>query len=207
MYSRLPPIPDVIIWDSHPLAIGATPKQVWIDGIPQIAQPHTVEKPSYVQEKPDTPNFDKEAEETLKYDGLPPLTPAKSTTRSVVFTNVSDVIIRQGTEIQELLTTQSDEAVVVVEGGRIVCSGARSACVQSSAEEDIEYVNLHGGAIAPGLTTFGSPLGLEEIQGEASTSDGYVYDPLYQVVPGVVGGDGAVIRAADGLQFATREAL
>ncbi|KAI0766557.1 composite domain of metallo-dependent hydrolase [Irpex lacteus] len=191
---------DVIIWDSHPLAIGATPKQVWIDGIPQIAQPHTVEKPSYVQEKPETPNFDKEAEETLKYDGLPPLTPAKSTTRSVVFTNVSDVIIRQGTEIQELLTTQSDEAVVVVEGGRIVCSGTRSACVQSSAEEDIEYVNLHGGAIAPGLTTFGSPLGLEEIQGEASTSDGYV-------VPGVVGGDGAIIRAADGLQFATREAL
>lgn len=52
------------------------------------------------------------------------------------------------------------------------------------------------------MTTFGSPLGLEEIQGEPSTSDGYV-DPLNRwadtstIIP----------RAADGLKFMSRDAL
>ncbi|KAI0085133.1 carbohydrate esterase family 9 protein [Irpex rosettiformis] len=198
---------DIVVWDSHPLALGATPKQVWIDGIPQIAKPHVSKKPPSVQQKPETPNFDKEAQETLEHDGLPPLIPKKSTTHSVVFTNVSDVIIRQSGEIQEVVSAQSNDNIVVVDGGHIVCSGAASACSQSISGDGVEYINLHGGAIAPGLITFGSPLGLEEIQGEPSTSDGYAFDPLYQVVPKVVGGDGAVIRAADGLQFATREAF
>ncbi|KAI0690094.1 carbohydrate esterase family 9 protein [Cytidiella melzeri] len=197
---------DVVLWDSHPLALGAIPKQVWIDGISQIAKPHSVKKPPTVQEKPQTPNFDKEKQETLEYDGLPPLAPHKTTHRSVVFTNVSDVVIRQGGSIQEMTTTRFGNAVVV-EAGRIICSGIATACEHAVSGHDVEYVNLHGGAIGPGLITFGSPLGLEEIQGEPSTSDGYAFDPLYQEVPGVIGGSGAIIRAADGLQFRTREAL
>ncbi|KAI0710537.1 hypothetical protein C8Q76DRAFT_858520 [Earliella scabrosa] len=27
---------DIVLWDSHPLALGATPQQVWIDGVAQI---------------------------------------------------------------------------------------------------------------------------------------------------------------------------
>jgi hypothetical protein len=195
------------LWDSHPLALGATPQQVWIDGIPQIASPHILAKPASSQELPEVPSFDDEAEEVLKYDGLPPLTPKKTTNHTVVFTNVSDVIIRHGEDIQELFTSYSDNGIVVVHGGRITCTGVTSSCVQAVADDDVEYVNLHKGAIAPALTTYGSPLGLEEIQGEPSTSDGFAFDPLFQEVPGVVGGDSAVIRAADGLQFATREAL
>ncbi|OJT07354.1 hypothetical protein TRAPUB_1790 [Trametes pubescens] len=71
----------------------------------------------------------------------------------------------------------------------------------------VEYVDLEGGSLAPGLTTFGSPLGLEEIMGEVSTKDGYVLDPLQDRVPKVVGGNGALIHAIDGLQFGTRHAL
>ena len=198
---------DLIVWDSHPLALGATPKQVWIDGIAQIAHPHVVKKPSSAQQRPDTPDFDQEAHAVLEHDGLPPLTPERSTTHPVVFTNVSDVIIRRGPDVQETFTTQLEDGVVVVEDGHMLCSGIASACAHLTSGDDIEYINLHGGVIAPGLITFGSPLGLEEIQGESSTSDGYTYDPLSQVIPGVVGGEGALIRAADGLQFATREAL
>ena len=27
---------DVVLWDSHPLRLGATPRQVWIDGVIQL---------------------------------------------------------------------------------------------------------------------------------------------------------------------------
>ena len=30
---------DVVVWQSHPLSIGAAPAQVYIDGIPQIDSP------------------------------------------------------------------------------------------------------------------------------------------------------------------------
>ena len=67
-------------------------------------------------------------------------------------------------------------------------------------------MNLKGGAISPGLMSFGSPLGLEEIEAESTTSDGVIYDPLIKGVPDIVGGDTALIRSVDGLSFATRHA-
>jgi imidazolonepropionase-like amidohydrolase len=60
---------DVVLWDSHPLALGATPSQVFIDGIPQL-KGLKVEKPKSLQEVPKTPNFDKEANLTLKVESL-----------------------------------------------------------------------------------------------------------------------------------------
>ena len=56
---------DLVIWDSHPLSLGATPKQVIIDGIPQLPTPYIVEKPDAFQVAPKVPNFDKEAKETV----------------------------------------------------------------------------------------------------------------------------------------------
>ena len=38
-----------------------------------------------------------------------------------------------------------------------------------------EFVDLEGGSLAPGFTSYGSSLGLEEILFEPSTNDG---DPL-----------------------------
>lgn len=60
---------------------------------------------------------------------------------------------------------------------------------------------------SPGLVSFGSPLGLQDIEGEASTYDGYVLNPLVDKVPEVAGGADAIIRAVDGLQYAGRDAL
>jgi hypothetical protein len=50
-----------VIWDSHPLALGATPTQVFIDGVPQLDGGITSLKPASAQSVPDTPNFDQDA--------------------------------------------------------------------------------------------------------------------------------------------------
>ena len=57
---------DIVIWDSHPLALGATPIQVIIDGIPQLSTKFVVEKPESFQVAPKAPNFDKESNQTVR---------------------------------------------------------------------------------------------------------------------------------------------
>ena len=66
--------------------------------------------------------------------------------------------------------------------------------------------DLTTGIHSPALVSFGSHLGLNHIDGEASTNDGNVIDPLKSQVPNILG-QGSIIRAVDGLQFSTRDAL
>ncbi|KAJ7284617.1 carbohydrate esterase family 9 protein [Mycena rebaudengoi] len=197
---------DLVIWDSHPLSLGATPKQVFIDGIPQLDKPHVNEKPDAFQARPVVPNFDKEAQEAVKYEGLPPLEPSKVTAIPVVFVNVRSVFTATSSGIQEVLSVADDKALgtVIVENGEITCSGI----CDTNSIVGANVVDLEGGSISPGLVSFGSPLGLENIAEEGSTNDGTIYDPLSSTgVPEIVGGAGAIIRAADGLMFGTRDAL
>ena len=71
-----------------------------------------------------------------------------------------------------------------------------------------EVVDLKGGSLAPGLTSYGSPLGLVEIRLEPSTNDVTVLDPLVDGnLPSILGKDAAIIRAVDGLQFQGRNTL
>ncbi|EMD37373.1 hypothetical protein CERSUDRAFT_114046 [Gelatoporia subvermispora B] len=199
---------DLVVWDSHPLALGATPKQVFIDGIPQLDEPHMVRKQGAFQETPAVPNFDKEAADAVRYEGLPPLAPRQATAGAVLFVNVGSVYQQTKEGVEEVYVAQDGEmGVALAVSGTLQCIGTRAACVDASVAEEAEIVDVQGGSIAPGLVTFGSSLGLEEISGEASTRDGYVYDPLLQKVPKVVGGDRTLVRAADGLQYGTRDAL
>ncbi|PCH43667.1 hypothetical protein WOLCODRAFT_153717 [Wolfiporia cocos MD-104 SS10] len=199
---------DLVIWDSHPLALGATPKQVFIDGIPQLEHPYVYDKPSAFQRTPRVPNFDKEAREAVEYEGLPPLEPEPSDAGVVLFTNVKSVFRPVDGAVREVFTAQADEqGVVVVEDGKIACSGMYEACITPSLLSNAKVIDVHGGSISPGLVTYGSQLGLEEISAESSTNDGYVYDPLMQQVPSIVGGDDSIVRAVDGLQYGGRDSL
>ncbi|KAF5344401.1 hypothetical protein D9756_011347 [Leucocoprinus leucothites] len=202
---------DVVIWDSHPLAIGATPAQVIIDGIHQLSSPHVNTKPFLLQRPPKTPNFDKEARETIEYDGLPPLRPHAH--RRYVDGEIVKVVnvstIRTGEE-EEVEDAGSKD--VYIHNGKIFCTtDTGSPCLSGSSILDVqdikEVLDLRGGALLPGLTSFGSPLGLEEIAQEPSTNDGSVPDALTGSVPSIIGGTSAVVRAVDGLTFNGRNLL
>lgn len=199
---------DIVLWDSHPLAIGATPKQVWIDGIPQIKSPHSITKPATSQRVPETPNFDDEAKDAVEYDGVPPLIPHASTEGAVSFLNVSRVFVRNKGEVIQLFSSSSTDSVVVVRNGEVRCfEHQKYRCISQTGGPGQYDVNLMGGSISPGLVAFGSPLGLEEIRSESSTIDGIVVDSLVGEVPKILGGSNAIIKASDGLQFQTRHAL
>ena len=153
---------------------------------------------------PKPPNFDKEAKLTLQHDGLPPLEPEDSVKSLVFFGNVSSIITRKGSQLEELALVANEG--VVVDGGRIACKGPPNACQHLLQSSAVRFVDLAGGCLAPGLVSFGSPLGLEEITGEASTSDGFVLDPLKDEMPDILKGTNSIVYAVDGLQYSTRNA-
>ncbi|KAH9858830.1 hypothetical protein C2E23DRAFT_800280 [Lenzites betulinus] len=208
---------DIVLWDSHPLALGATPTHVFIDGISQLPGPYTAAKPTAHQKAPSPPDFSAETAATLAYLGLPPLEPTRRS-GVVVLTNVSSFWTRGGpggsfvnlfarSEGSRIMQSQG---TVVVSAGRVVCSGHGPTCdahLSSNSDADTTSINLQGGAVQPGLVSYGSSLGLADIAMEPSTADGVVIDPFDPVQSPLLGTNGYIVRAADGLQFGTRNAL
>ncbi|KAA1466778.1 hypothetical protein DENSPDRAFT_766715 [Dentipellis sp. KUC8613] len=215
---------DVVLWDSHPLRLGATPKRVWIDGTLQIPVPppgvvvgRGKDEPEW-RELPEVPDWKRERRRTVEWEGLPPLK-VDSTEERVVFRNVSEMMVRAevGDVLEMRFDTRAaaklgsvDQGVVVVEKGKVLCAGIGDSCAAPAFEKSgrgARVIDLHGGALAPALISFGSPLGLEEIQYEYSTGDGQLYDAFAGAVPPILGDVAGVVRAADALQFQTRNAL
>ncbi|KAJ7861358.1 hypothetical protein B0H14DRAFT_2741976 [Mycena olivaceomarginata] len=197
---------DLVLWDSHPLALGATPIQVFIDGIPQLHNASFSSKPDAFQHVPQTPSFEKEVRDTIAHEGLPPLA-GRRATGTIAFVNVRSAWVRRADGIRSLADAGETNLTVIVHGGRIACAGpsAAGACAEFVSASAVETVDLRGGALAPGLTSFGSDLGLSEIMLEPSTNDGPVFDPLTVVVPSILGH--TTVRAVDGLQFGGRNTL
>lgn len=158
------------------------------------------------------PNFDKEAKETLKYDGLPPLTPSKNI-ESVIFLNVAKVYNRDPAS-SKIVSQDFEESfgVVVVMNGKIVCQGRHSECttyIFPYSKLRIETVDLKGGVLTPGLLTYGAPIGLGEILVEPSTNDGIDYGNPNLDGMGTLSlsSKTPLIKAVDGLQFQGRDTL
>jgi imidazolonepropionase-like amidohydrolase len=107
--------------------------------------------------------------------------------------------VRSGKEI----SVQERPENVVVRDGKLVCSGPCSAYLSDDKKADI--IDLDGGSIVPGLTTYGTSLGLVEIRLEPSTADGTVFNPIERDLPTILGDD--LVRAIDGLQFGGRGTL
>lgn len=127
------------------MALGATPKQVFIDGIAQIEKPFSAEKGKALQHVPNTPNFDKEAENALKYDGLPPLEPHDASSHFVIFTNVGSIFVRRGRTIREIFNSMEGKlGTVVVQNGTVTCMGT---CSTASISNGMR-VDLEGGSIS-----------------------------------------------------------
>lgn len=220
---------DVVLWDSHPLHLGAIPRQVWIDGIPQLhrVSPSPMPAPSEsivigptkpgsaFKEIPHVPTWDDERREAVEWEGLPPLGPKKLVKGKVVLKNVKDVWIRgeEGVKERWFAKDGKTSGTVVLVNGAIACVGDAGWCLTDAGElggnkdTDQVEIDLAGGSVGPGLMTFGSPLGIEEIAGEASTGDGLLYDAFAGDIPSILNDVGGVVRAVDALQFGTRNAL
>ncbi|KAG8717415.1 hypothetical protein FRC09_014312 [Ceratobasidium sp. 395] len=193
---------DLVIWDSYPLSLSATPQQVYIDGVAQLENPAVIPKPTTLQEPPSPPSWEREAHDALASDGMPNLIPAeRDDPHTIIFRNVSLLV-----QDEEVLEFGDKGGTVVAKHGSIVCSGKAREC-DSYLSAGAQSIDIQRGSILPGLISFGAAVGLMEIDQEPSTNDGATPDLLEDEVPKIAGGDDLVVRAVDGLSFAGRNAL
>lgn len=163
---------DVVVWDSDPLSVGATPVQVWIDGTAQFEDPYELAKPLSAPMVPD-PSLNSTNEETAQV-------------QSLIFTGVSKILLPIGDQVVH----DDDKAGaapfnVVVTDGKISCVGACAADLGTSAAKKIKTIHLQNGYLTRAFTAFGSTLGLNEIDAEASTDDGDNTDVFSRAVDGL----------------------
>ena len=145
---------DVVVWDSDPLSVGATPVQVWIDGTGQFKDPYVLDKPLGKPIKHD------QALATVN-----DMAPVEK--KDVVFTGVSKII---GADTEQSFTNFENLGTVIISNGKITCTGDCTSKLASVT--NVETINLRNGYITPPLTAFNSYIGLEELSSDPNTQDG-----------------------------------
>ncbi|KAJ4408927.1 hypothetical protein N0V82_009582 [Gnomoniopsis sp. IMI 355080] len=145
---------DIVVWDSDPLSVGATPVQIWIDGTAQYEDPVQIEKPLAAPMTPD--------------ESLNTTTVEVAQLKNVVLSGVSKVLLPG----HEDSTTAETPVNVVIAEGKVACIGECSEMVSSATANGAKSIHLRNGYLTSSFTAFGSTLGLNEIDAEASTDNG-----------------------------------
>lgn len=158
---------DVVVWDSDPLSVGATPVQVWIDGTSQWEDPVELKKPITAPLVPDLA-LNKTNEETAQL-------------KDVLFTGVSSVLLSDHDEVATAGATFN----VAVSGGKLTCIGACEAELRSATTAGTKVIHLKNGYLTDSFTAFGSTIGLNEIDAESSTDDGDNSDVFSRAADGL----------------------
>ncbi|KAF9582989.1 hypothetical protein BGW38_010464 [Lunasporangiospora selenospora] len=158
---------DVVIWERHPLALGARPLQVYIDGIAQIkgvdeSEWKQVEKPSKFAEYADL-----QVDKSAKTCGLD--------SRTGIFKGIQKIVSKK-----EEKYNNAGHLKVVLKDGHVICQGLCDHEVQLLRDEKhrqgeaVPEYDLGGkGVLLPALLSVSTlNLGLIEIPTEESTGNG-----------------------------------
>lgn len=172
---------DLVVWDAHPLAVGTTPKQVYIDGVETLDHVKVEASSAHVVEN---------GIDALKYLDKPSMravlpaddrekfcTSSRTAGQAFVFTGITKSFLDEFPHLMpradgELLT---DNLTLVIEGGKVTCLGAGPSCGTAAAklsQDSIVSVHLSNSHLTRGLTTVATALGIFEIEQESETGDG-----------------------------------
>lgn len=173
---------DIAVWDDHPLAVGATPLQVFIDGIPQFDDDKVREAMGGIfhgetdgvltDGKPQVRN---EPEEAQKEDFC---SEASKPGQSFIITGIRKALIQSRPDLQAKLHAHADNESLqlIISNGEVICLGSEEACAGSTASVRttgaVSEIHLENGHLVPGLTALTRGLGMREIAMLDSTGDG-----------------------------------
>ncbi|KAI0871361.1 amidohydrolase [Hypoxylon argillaceum] len=159
---------DIVVWDSDPLSVGATPVQVWIDGTAQFEDPIELEKP-----------FESQAD--IPKD-IPITKEEPLSTSDVIITGVSKSFITQrSTNVSE----RRQNLTAVISNGKITCLGTCTGEIQVAQDGGAKIISLQNGYITKPFTAFGSLIGLNAVDAEQVTDNGGSPDVFSRGVDGL----------------------
>jgi imidazolonepropionase-like amidohydrolase len=161
---------DIVIWDSHPLLVGSTPLQVYIDGKATLDDKRVKESLSNV-----TPSSYQRTMIPQQRKVLDAQTKAglcaciEKPEARIAFTGITHSFLA----LLNLSATKGENLTLVMENGKIICLGSYEECLATIHATETA-INLTNGHVLPGLTAFSANLGLTEIVFEDGTGDGAV---------------------------------
>ncbi|KAI4859974.1 hypothetical protein F4820DRAFT_438279 [Hypoxylon rubiginosum] len=175
---------DLVVWDSHPLALGATPLQVVVDGKTYINASQNLWEESVKRKQAFAP--------------APPSRSQKVNDNKTCSPGQKDIVLRGVIKsyINGLRTSALSNTTAVVRGGVLQCVGDSicEAIASEAIDKGVPELHLKAGYILPGIVSATRSHGLSELVSEPSTKDGELS-----------GADvSRVISAADGLRFGDR---
>ncbi|OJJ54511.1 hypothetical protein ASPSYDRAFT_159752 [Aspergillus sydowii CBS 593.65] len=160
---------DIVIWDDHPLQVGASPVEVFIDGRPLLENKditgQTVPNMSSITGREYAPTM-RPYIDTEERNGI--CTRTQDSQGPVAFTGIKKLLI----DSPSLDEQETDNLVLVIENNQVPCLGTTSTCLNRfQTSENFTEIPLRNGHITPGLVAFGNNLGIQEIPSEPSTGD------------------------------------
>ncbi|KAF3770463.1 hypothetical protein M406DRAFT_344188 [Cryphonectria parasitica EP155] len=185
-YTRAGYDADIVVWDSHPLSVAATPKQVYIDGVAAL-DPVKVEENTarVVFETADGVNRGAgkpEMRATIdEEERLQVCTDVRKPGQTLVISGITKSFLDERSGV--LPTSESESLgsnlMLIVKDGQVVCLGssevgdcANTGIQLSNDNDHVVHIRLKNAHLTRGLTAVTSSLGIVEITTDPDTGDG-----------------------------------
>ncbi|KAL4813880.1 hypothetical protein BDW67DRAFT_177546 [Aspergillus spinulosporus] len=168
---------DIVIWDDHPLQVGATAVEVFIDGRPLLhadtqdvnkrLAPTSTEDLRLSQEEPAMHvmiTTDERKDICSRIQGA---------TGPVVLTGIKEALVDIPGLDRDVSTKGTSSFDLLLENNKRSCLGSRETCLSDlQSTNNLTEIRLTNGYLTPGLIAFGNNLGIQDIPSEPSTGDG-----------------------------------
>ncbi|KEZ43349.1 hypothetical protein SAPIO_CDS4805 [Scedosporium apiospermum] len=185
----------IVVWDSHPLTVGATPLQVFIDGAPQLQDDQvkhsigsTFQDTNTGASSPTAPRMRAVPQEGDKTDFC---WRARASNANFLITGVSTTFLKDHPLVPAFWRDrEGTNMTLVINDGKISCLGSEHDC-QEAATEVLHYdstltLHLSQGHVLPGLTAVTASLGMSEILLAPSSSNGMENPAAGISIPGAI---------------------
>ncbi|KAF7520711.1 hypothetical protein G7054_g12688 [Neopestalotiopsis clavispora] len=171
---------DIVVWDSHPLSIGATPQQVFIDGIATLDAKMVQSSTGSSMESAAAPDTTLEApvmrtrqDSTTANDFC---TLAKQPGQSFIVHGIRKSFLdNHPHHAGSLSTAGTKNLTLVIDNGHVACLDTRAACddmIIAAGNNNATQLTLQNGHLLPGLTAVTDSLGIKEISMAEETGNG-----------------------------------
>ncbi|OOO10932.1 hypothetical protein OAory_01074020 [Aspergillus oryzae] len=159
---------DLVIWDDHPLQVGATPLEVFIDGRAVLGNSDSLELLIHNSSSVESPDAPAPRPSILEHEKEDICSKAHNSRSKILFSGIKKALVDTPTSLED-----TSDIVLLLEDGKAVCLNKRSNCFSTNQDEqNITELSLNEGYITPGLVAFGNNLGIQDIPSEESTGDG-----------------------------------
>jgi imidazolonepropionase-like amidohydrolase len=159
---------DLVIWSSHPLSVGATPLQVFVDGRETLDGKLSKENANAGVDS--TQHTNEQARIRMLHDGAAVHETCQKVldSSSVVITGIQKSYFHNDT----VQSQRMKNLTLILNNGVITCFDTSDKC--ATTDKDASQIHLENGHALPGFIAVATGLGLEEIAAEKSTTDGKV---------------------------------